>query len=133
MEKEMIRTTLEIYFGFNLFWAAYILGENLGFSNTGKEKAGDIIYFFINLLIGVWLLIYSYVADGIKWVASYFQLKFYIKHLFGGNRNLKHEDLKRMNNNTALYKSTNSLRHRIWRHCTRLANKRNNYIHEANQ
>lgn len=114
----MLRIILEIYIGISLFSAGFMLGQ------ADRNLISIIIYLFF----GPFLIIGEILKMWLKSLASIFQIKFFWQ--FFVLRMFKNETTERLedfNSSTKKYKNSKSLRDRVWRLCTRLINKRNNY------
>jgi len=117
-----INAVLAIYISINLVVAGYYLRDD-----QFKLK-GKIILFFILVVFGISFLIYDFISQMFKWLATFFQINFFYTYYFTKKYyNMEHESLERWNSVSNSYFNGTGLRHRIYRYCAKKVSKRNNY------
>ncbi len=114
----MLRIILEIYIGISLFSAGFMMGQ------SDSTLLGTILYLFF----GPFLIIGEILKMWLSGLMSLFQVRFFWRFIILGKyRDESVESLKKFNDSVKKYNSSDSLKDRIYRLCTRMINKRNNY------
>lgn len=121
----MITIFIFIYFYINIFISGYLYGKD-------TEWWSIAIAIPLGLPIFICLLIYGVLCYIGEWIDSFLQLRFWCRYHFGdGFYKLDKDRLTEMNELTIKFRSSDSLRNKIYRYCMRLINKRNNYFHSV--
>ncbi len=131
-----MRTALEIYFGLNLFITGYKTADKWHWTGWKKEELFKLVVQIIaQLLLSSAALALFISHTLLKWMWKLIDqhgiVPFYLSFYFTDHyNNLDERVLRSINEGALQYKNSNSKHDRIWRKCTELINKRNNYIHE---
>lgn len=125
---------IKIYIGANLFFAGYYLADNYKFQDTTTEKIMCLLWCFATMIFGC-----AYVAISLIWglfsgvfqkVNGVLQVSFWFSYCFTKKwHNLEKHKLERINRITINVRNKNTIKDKIYRYCTKLINKRNNYTH----
>lgn len=119
-----MRLILEIYFGINLFLAGIQFGD-IDLENTVGRR---ILIIAIVLLFGTLFFAIDVILTPIRRIGTFFQISFFWQYLIRGNfKDLTTEQLERVNEISDM--KENNIEGRIYKYCTELVNKRNNYKH----
>ncbi len=129
----MIELILKIYFGINLFFAGYYLAEQFKWQNTPLEKTKCISWCILTMFFGV-----PYITLSVIWVFvifvftkidGIFQIVFWFHFYFTKNYNNLEKSALRNINLISSKKSSKTIKGRIYKYCTGLINKKNNYVY----
>lgn len=126
-----IHISVLIYFYINCFIAGWIASEERG---RFVDRADKVIW----ILTIIWMITFAIPTfiiailwgDVLKPVSVFLQLDFWWRYFFTTSLyNLKEEELAQLNASTIIYRKEDNIKNRIYKYCTELVNKRNNYIH----
>ena len=125
-----IHISILIYLHINCFIAGWLIGEGMPYKSI-KEYLKIALVLIVLLVAALPLFSFEGIYDRvIRPLSITLQLDFWWRYFFTTSLyNLKEEELAQMNASTILYRSKNTITDRIYRYCTELVNKRNNYIH----
>jgi hypothetical protein len=114
-----MRIALEIYFGIMLFWTGYQMHDD-----TNWKDWRNYLKILLCPFIAVLGFILALIDRSWYWLSTTFQLKFFWKHyILQGNYTKEVIDSWNM---TLRAKDKNTIPHKVWRICVRLANERFN-------
>lgn len=129
---------LPYYFGINLFFSGLFLGKGQEWATSRAEKITLYLTALFNIFFGVIYMVVYFVGYTIwiliiKKIILFFGLGILFNLYFTKTyNNLTKEDLEFKNNIVKEKCTTNSIKHRVFRYCNDLINKRNNYTPEVN-
>ena len=118
-----------IYFHINCFIAGWLVGEGIPYKSI-KEYLKIALVLIVLLAAALPLFSFEWIYNRvIRPLSITLQLDFWWRYFFTKDlSNLKEEELAQMNASTILHRSENTIPNKIYRYCTELINKRNNYI-----
>lgn len=130
----MIELITKIYIGANLFFAGYYLADTYKWQDTKIEKIICLLWCFGTMLLGCVYILLSFLwvllSESFKKVDGYFQVSFWFSYYLTKKWNkLEKHQLERINRITINVRNKNTIKDKIYRYCTSLINKRNNYVH----
>lgn len=130
-----MRIILELYFAINMFLAGYYLADKYTFNNGITEKLSCILWCIGTMLFGgIYVsitFICVFIMMSLKTLDDIFQIRFFISYFLTKKYdNLKRHQLDTVNRITLNVRTKNTIKDRIYRYCTTLINKRNNYTYE---
>lgn len=114
-----MRLALEIYFGIILFWTGMKITDDTDWSDWTNYVKILLCPFYSIIIALIWIIDRLW-----YWFSTTFQIKFFWRHYI-----LKRQYTKVIIdswNMTLQAKTKNTLSHKIWRLCVRLANERFN-------
>lgn len=114
-----MRIALEIYFGIMLFWLGYNTRDETDFNDWKNYPKVLVSPIFCVL----WVIL-KLIDSSWYWLSSTFQLKFFWRHYIL-SREYEKVTIDSWNM-TLKAKTKNTLSHKVWRLCVRLANERYN-------
>jgi hypothetical protein len=133
----MSRVLIEIYFGINIFCMGYCFADGLNWKTAG-DKVVSVLWLIGILALGVPFLVLEICWIGLQkvWnvINGIFQLKFlYEYHFTKVWYNVQEYRLLQINRISNNIRNKNTIKDRIYRWCTGLINKRNNYIYNPDE
>lgn len=130
----MIDIILKIYMSANLFLAGYYLAENYKWQDTISEKIMCLLWclgtiFFGCIYITI-VFVWVFILETLKKIDAFLQVSFWFTYIFTKRwHNIEKNELDRINNICINFKNKNTTKDKIYRYCTSLINKRNNYVY----
>ena len=127
---------IKIYFSINIFISGYFFGDSNKQVDNNKKRFYLILFCIALMFFGLPLIILSFIHIGLielyNMLNSIFQISFFFSFYFTKKwNNLENRQLNNINKISNL-KDANSLKNKIYKYCTTLINKRNNYVYNHN-
>jgi len=118
---------IAIYFIINAFVAGFFIGNRLDFVDDRAELITlfqfTIFYLFFGTLSMIWIILLLITEPFRKYMDETFQIQFWFLYVFTKRfDNVSQEYLKKVNERA-------KVKNRIFKYCTKLLNKRNNYTY----
>lgn len=125
---------LLIYCCINCFLAGHSLAKYEIWTNSKREWIVNIFWLILIFLFGIIIVLIEFLWMGVKkaWNAldGYFQISFWFTWRFSKKwYSLSKEQLAQINRISTNRHNSKSLKDRIYRRCTEMINKRNNYTY----
>lgn len=132
MTPELIDTLIKVYFSLNIFFAGYYFGDSHRDVDDRKALIFLILFCVGIIFFGLPLIILDFTQMGLRTVYnklnSIFQISFFFTYYFTKKWDSLAKDKLKTINNISNLKDDKTLKNRIYKYCTTLINKRNNYI-----
>lgn len=130
----MIDIITKIYIGANLFFAGYYLADNYKWRTTITEKLICILWCLGTMFFGSFYValcfLWVVISEGFKNIDGIFQISFWFTYFLTNKwNNLQKHQLQMINRIAVNQKNKKTLQDTIYRYCTALINKRNNYVY----
>ena len=134
-----MKTIIEIlpfYFCINFFLAGVAYAEDVKWARTREEKIKAYSLVLLMLVVGVIFsiiaILYSTASNALYFIDSYIQLQFWFTYWFNSKFYDLEPDMLEQMNKLSESKDKDTFKHRHFRYCTKLINKRNNYTPKTN-
>lgn len=120
---------ISVYFSINCLIAGFYLADEVKWQREKPDKIYTLGIFILAIFFAVPWLLLSFGFEVFKrYFWDLFQFGFFFTYVFTKKfKALEEEKLDAMHVLTKKHFNKNTLRHRIYRYCTRLVEKRNNY------
>lgn len=130
----MIELITKIYIGANLFFTGYYLADNYKWQDTTTEKLVCLLWCLGTMFFGCAYIVLSFIwvlfSEVFKKIDGFLQVSFWFSYCLTKKwHNLEKHQLERINRITINVRNKNTIKDKIYRYCTALINKRNNYVH----
>lgn len=118
----------------NFFFAGYYFSKNYKWADTVTERFYCILWCLGTMIFGCAYIIISFLLSILfcffKDIDRLFQVSFWFAYFFTRKYyNLEKRKLEKINRIAINIRNTKNIKDKIYRYCTTLVNKRNNYIH----
>lgn len=136
LNPELIDILIKVYFSINIFFSGFYFGQSYTECNSRKSVVVLILFCVALIYFALPIIILDYAYAGLKsiWDAlnAFFQIGFFFTYHFTKKwDNLEKNKLNTINRISTM-KDDKSLKNRIYKYCTTLINKRNNFIYNPN-
>ena len=130
----MIEIIVKMLIGANLFFAGYYLAENYKWQDTATSKFLCVLWCLGTMVFGcvyiVFLFLIVLISEGFKKIDAFFQISFwFVFYLTKKFDNLEKNKLEMINRTTINVRNKKTMKDGIYRYCTMLINKRNNFVY----